>query len=214
MNRQKVLFWICLLHCGLLIAGTFYLIGYKTAYDRMASAVPSAISSAVGRLADQAVPQSFRTADRLLSGPPLLAVQLAVSCRQTAGASMRTVNLNWELDLPMPGQARLYETDSGPSFHGDGERYHVLEYAGDGRLEQALAEQATLLPSAENPVTEILDDLSVPADQRPDFADCGVFTAGHPSDDRNRLYLLVNSAGTGCTWWSSSCRPARRAPAK
>ena len=29
-----------------------------------------------------------------------------------------------------------------------------------------------------------------------DFADCGVFTADHPSDDRNRLYLLVNSAGT------------------
>ena len=25
---------------------------------------------------------------------------------------------------------------------------------------------------------------------------CGVFTADHPSDDRNRLYLLVNSAGT------------------
>ena len=61
---------------------------------------------------------------------------------------------------------------------------------------KALAEQATPLPSAENPVTEILDDLSVPADQRPDFADCGIFTADHPSDDRNRLYLLVNSAGT------------------
>ena len=125
----------------------------------------------------------------------LWAVLLAVSFLQTAGDYMRTVNLNWELDLPA-SQGCLYETDSGASFHGDGDRYHVLEYAGDGRLEQALAEQATPLPSAENPVTEILDDLSVPADQRPDFADCGVFTADHPSDDRNRLYLLVNSAGT------------------
>ena len=106
-----------------------------------------------------------------------------------------TVALNWGLSLPSGSQC-VYEADSGSSFHGDGERYHVLEYAGDGRLEQALAEQATPLPSAENPVTEILDDLSVPADQRPDFADCGVFTADHPSDDRNRLYLLVNSAGT------------------
>ena len=35
MNRQKVLFYICLLLCGVLIAGAFYLIGYKTAYDRM-----------------------------------------------------------------------------------------------------------------------------------------------------------------------------------
>lgn len=137
----------------------------------------------------------FRTLTGFFLALPVLAVLLAVSFLQTAGDYMRTVNLNWELDLPT-SQGCLYETDSGASFHGDGERYHVLEYAGDGRLEQALAEQATPLSSAENPVTEILDDLSVPADQRPDFADCGVFTADHPSDDRNRLYLLVNSAGT------------------
>lgn len=137
----------------------------------------------------------FRTLTGFFLALPVLAVLLAVSFLQTAGDYMRTVNLNWELDLPT-SQGCLYETDSGASFHGDGERYHVLEYAGDGRLEQALAEQATPLPSAENPVSEILDDLSVPADQRPDFADCGVFTADHPSDDRNRLYLLVNSAGT------------------
>ena len=137
----------------------------------------------------------FRTLTGFFLALPVLAVLLAVSFLQTAGDYMRTVNLNWELNLPA-SQGCLYETDSGASFHGDGERYHVLEYAGDGRLEQALAEQATPLPSAENPVTEILDDLSVPADQRPDFADCGVFTADHPSDDRNRLYLLVNSAGT------------------
>ena len=137
----------------------------------------------------------FRTLTGFFLALPVLAVLLAVSFLQTAGDYMRTVNLNWELDLPT-SQGCLYETDSGASFHGDGERYHVLEYAGDGRLEQALAEQATPLPSAENPVTEILDDLSVPADQRPDFADCGVFTADHPSEDRNRLYLLVNSAGT------------------
>ena len=137
----------------------------------------------------------FRTLTGFFLALPVLAVLLAVSFLQTAGDYMRTVNLNWELDLPT-SQGCLYETDSGASFHGDGERYHILEYAGDGRLEQALAEQATPLSSAENPVTEILDDLSVPADQRPDFADCGVFTADHPSDARNRLYLLVNSAGT------------------
>ena len=38
--------------------------------------------------------------------------------------------------------------------------------------------------------------LAVPADQRPDFSDCRGFTAAHPTDERNRLYLLVNSAGT------------------
>ena len=42
----------------------------------------------------------------------------------------------------------------------------------------------------------LLDLLAVPGDQRPDFSDCRGFTAAHPTDERNRLYLLVNSAGT------------------
>ena len=45
-------------------------------------------------------------------------------------------------------------------------------------------------------MTAILDGLSVPADQRPDFADCGWFTAFRSEDARDELYLLVNSAGT------------------
>lgn len=49
MNRQKVLFCICLLLCGLLIAGAFYLIGYKTAYDRMENAVPSTVVTGAQR---------------------------------------------------------------------------------------------------------------------------------------------------------------------
>lgn len=49
MNRQKVLFCICLLLCGLLIAGAFYLIGYKTAYDRMENAVPSTVEATDAR---------------------------------------------------------------------------------------------------------------------------------------------------------------------
>lgn len=35
---------VCLLLCGALIAGTFYLIGYKTAYDRIENAVPSTVA--------------------------------------------------------------------------------------------------------------------------------------------------------------------------
>ena len=57
MKRSTAGWIVCLLLCGALIAGAFYLIGYKTAYDRMESAVPSAISSAVCRLAEKEVPQ-------------------------------------------------------------------------------------------------------------------------------------------------------------
>ena len=45
MKRQTALFWICLLLCGILIAGAFYLIGYKTAYDRIENAAPPAVTA-------------------------------------------------------------------------------------------------------------------------------------------------------------------------
>lgn len=49
MNRQKALFCICLLLCGALIAWAFYLIGYKTAYDRIESAAPSTVAATDAR---------------------------------------------------------------------------------------------------------------------------------------------------------------------
>lgn len=44
MKRSTIGWIVCLLFCGALIAGTFYLIGYKTAYDRIENAVPSTVA--------------------------------------------------------------------------------------------------------------------------------------------------------------------------
>ena len=43
MNRPSAGWIVCLLLCGMLIAGVFYLIGYKAAYDRMENTVPSTV---------------------------------------------------------------------------------------------------------------------------------------------------------------------------
>lgn len=51
--------------------------------------------------------------------------------------------LNWDISLPQSG-ACVYERDSGPSFHGDGERYHVLEYPACTALSYALPWQPRL----------------------------------------------------------------------
>ena len=107
----------------------------------------------------------------------------------------RLIRLNWELDLPA-SESCLYETDSGASFGGDGERYHVLEYSSDSQLQETLEQEATPISPAEEAVTAILDGLSVPADQRPDFSDCRWFTAFRSEDARDDLYLLLNGAGT------------------
>ena len=49
MNRPSTGWIVCLLLCGMLIAGVFYLIGYKTAYDRMENAVPSTVEATDAR---------------------------------------------------------------------------------------------------------------------------------------------------------------------
>ena len=87
----------------------------------------------------------------------------------------RIIRLNWELDLPASEDC-LYERDS--------------------QLQEALEQEATPISPAEEAVTAILDGLSVPADQRPDYADCRWFTAFRSEDARDELYLLANSEGT------------------
>ena len=37
------------------------------------------------------------------------------------------INSNWDINFPRCSK-EIYEIDSGPSFHGDGERYHILKY--------------------------------------------------------------------------------------
>lgn len=49
MKRSTAGWIVCLLLCGALIAVTFYLIGYKTAYDRIENAVPSTVAATDAR---------------------------------------------------------------------------------------------------------------------------------------------------------------------
>lgn len=47
MNRPSAGWIVCLLLCGMLIAGVFYLIDYKAAYDRMENTVPSTVEVSI-----------------------------------------------------------------------------------------------------------------------------------------------------------------------
>ena len=90
---------------------------------------------------------------KLMGGLLALPVLLVLSVLMIfwgSGDYVRTVQLNWELELPA-SEGCLYETDSGASFSGDGERYHVLAYADDSGLEETLTEEATPVSSAEVP---------------------------------------------------------------
>ena len=137
-------------------------------------------------------------------GAAALTVSALASFLLLAGGSLRpllerrdytaVVELNWNLSLPESSES-VYEADSGPSFHGDGERYHVLQYAVDSGIETAIPWQA---PPADRTMAEtmeaLMDDLNIPQRLRPDLDQCRWYAAVDPSDSRNRLYLLFDSS--------------------
>ena len=95
-----------------------------------------------------------------------------------------TVYRNWEVALP-GGYQQVYSVDDGPSFNGDGMRYHVLYYPAGVDLED-------LLDWTEDGDTggavEVLDELDVPASERPDLSQCLLWYARQ--EDRSRIWLL------------------------
>ena len=126
---------------------------------------------------------------------PLLLVLMAVTSLFAASEDYTdVVEKNWDLSLPRSA-GEMYSADSGASFLGDGYRYHVLEYADGGELTEILARETEELSSVPAQVTAILDALSVPEDQRPDFDGCRCFAVSDPADDRDKGYLLLSGDG-------------------
>ncbi len=116
------------------------------------------------------------------------------------------LKLNWELSLPVTALFQeLYSADSGPSFHGDGIRYHVYSY----RYEDPIAllrswsktEGTTVFgESYSREASAWLDRIQVPPQWRPDFQDISLnfwYTSKRDnsqiilfwSPEVNRLYI-------------------------
>lgn len=133
-----------------------------------------------------------RTPIWLLSAAAILLAGLAVLRSMKGDATYLSIlRLNW--DLAPPADCRLvYAADSGPSFHGDGERYHVFVYDSDLQWEALTASPPT--EAQREAVREILGAL--PADEafRPDFSAVTASLTLRKSDG-SRLYLLYAQAG-------------------
>lgn len=72
--------------------------------------------------------------------------------------------------LPAGKLGRDLQDGLRPSFHGDGERYHVLQYAVGSSIESALSWQAPPVDTATAEAMEaLMDDLDVPDRLRPDL---------------------------------------------
>ena len=105
--------------------------------------------------------------------------------------------VNWGISMPLKSlYIETYEADSGPSFHGDGIRYHVY-YCKNA---ESIDEWQLWRPESRSihydsyiiAVNRWLDEIDVPAEKRPDYSECVFWYNAHM--DTDEIIILWNKA--------------------
>lgn len=119
----------------------------------------------------------------------------------------RVIEANWGISLPWKARlTEIYQQDSGASFHGDGVRYHVYSYKYEDYIDLMFAWPPTKYPTTFYATTseaaEVwLDEIAVPAEERPDYAKCSSWHKSQEDNseiiffwdsEQNRLYIVEN----------------------
>ena len=124
---------------------------------------------------------------------------------------------NWGIKLPINAFCKeVFEADTGPSFHGDGIRYHVFSYKNSAAIEQMLPwsdKDGNTLAWSQIQGEEKryqtyyeaadlwLDELEIPQEQYPDYDACFCwYKNAHDNSEIivfwnpeiNRLYIVEN----------------------
>lgn len=89
----------------------------------------------------------------------------------------RVLKTNWDITLPQGSRYSEIYGKSADSFHGDGIRYHVFTYKNAEPIDQMFVwqteEQKTnYCDSYSEAVNKWLNELSIPAKERPNYAEC------------------------------------------
>lgn len=99
----------------------------------------------------------------------------------------KTYEYNWNLQLPTDFK-ELYHTSSGPSFHGDGERYTI--FSGNSFF---LSFQTEKNKNLEQELTNLYQTLQIPTSNQMDFSHSYSWKKmTQPQDDRNYMYCIYD----------------------
>lgn len=95
---------------------------------------------------------------------------------------------NWGIELSKQYK-EIYSLDSGPSFHGDGERYHIFQYDDNKHVSPFLVWQGENDLYIEEKVKNIIINLNVPEKYTPDFS--RKYNYYYKTDtDSSKIYIL------------------------
>jgi len=100
------------------------------------------------------------------------------------------IQANWEVELPLEYK-EIYSIDSGPSFLGDGERYHIFEYANKEEIGEALNWQSGKNIIMESSVISILKALKIPDEYMPKLENDYKYYFKTESDS-SMLYIIFS----------------------
>ena len=108
------------------------------------------------------------------------------------------VRENWGLDVPQNASiAKLYEKDSGSSFHGDGVRYYVYSYENENVIKDMVSwsdkEQATwLYESYHEAANAWLGEIEAAKEYYPEYEKCVYWYKAKEQDSRNEMIVFWN----------------------
>lgn len=100
------------------------------------------------------------------------------------------IQLNWSIDVSK-NYDEIYSIDSGASFHGDGERYHIFQYKNSSDLLSSLNLMSGKNTDMESNVMEILNSLQIPAEYIPDFQRDYQYNATTATDSSRIFFIFV-----------------------
>lgn len=106
------------------------------------------------------------------------------------------IQANWKMQLTDGGK-ELYHADTGASFHGDGEKYTVLQYENTEDISKFLNWRAddgtgTLYTNSYSEFAEnCLNIIDVPQKERPDYEEC-VYSYRERETDSSELLLAYD----------------------
>jgi predicted heme/steroid binding protein len=103
----------------------------------------------------------------------------------------RILKMNWKIELP-DKYKEIYSLDSGPSFHGDGERYHIFGYENNINISSSLEWRDGKDSALEENVKDILGKLEVSEENIPDLQKSYKYYY-KLADDSSRIYIIFSS---------------------
>lgn len=102
----------------------------------------------------------------------------------------KVLESNWGI-LLAKGYKEVYSTDTGDSFLGDGQRYHVFGYKEKLKQEEIEKFSSKRNIKVEEEAEGILIQLGVSKEKRPDFSkEYYWYKKVDDTDSRNNLYLI------------------------